>query len=873
MGDLSFLNQEPPPGYVAGIGRGATGFVTSAETGPATYLSNYGFELEDDGTENGEDGLLSVRNNAENEEADKIYEEIEKRVQSRHKKRAVETVKETNVEADKGNVKSKLKLDLNQVSISEWMDLPEVGDLTRKNKRQRILEQQQQRVYATPDILIAQANAKQTNLEIESDDPNNEAVAQAADSAKEELNSDRITNFGTDPEKERSILASLRRVEPKNANLWISSARYEEQAKQFLLARQYIEEGCSKVPDNPDVWIENIRLHRNEGTHKCKSIANRALSYNSGSEKLWLATLDLELATDFYSRKKLLLKALETLPHSALLWSKLIDSIIDSEETEKSEKIRLLENATKMCPEEFKFWEMLVSLSDYASCKQILNAARKVSPKEVRIWIAALKVEERENKEVASDKLLKMLSKGKVELEKKGVQADSIDWIDLAIVALKEHYPKTADVLVIDQFLSLLENLSCEELLEKAKAIEATSVALAATAYEYLSEKFPQELKSWLAYLKFCLNFQTDELFIVYEKALKALSKEELYLGYANDMRSVNGDSEKAREILEMGLERFPESEIIWLARLDLDISLKQYGEALETAQSCVDKLGAASPRIWYKYVHILRFVHAKGEFNTANVDMIEVSNRALELHPLCLKLHLQKSQILQDMGDANSARNALVTAIKQFPKSAVLRCSLADLDRVLFGAPKARSVLDKGMLEIPELPELWVKKIELEESEQDLVVARQLISKALQLFPSNAALRVINLKFIPKASHRKVAYKAALEDTNYAPEISLAIGVFLWTGGKSEKAKTWFDSALETDKTIGDSWAWSYQYALRHGTQDEQNELLKSYKQHFDGISGGETWIKVKKNPENLDKTPEQLLALVGQILLKNDS
>lgn len=870
MGDLSFLSQEPPPGYVAGLGRGATGFVTSAETGPAAFLSNYGFELDETPTYNGEDGLLSVRNNAENEEADKIYEEIEARVQSRHKKRTIETNKEVGINAKESNSKSKLKLDLTQVSISEWIHLPEVGDLTRKNKRQRILEQQQQRVYATPDILIARANAKKSTLEIESEDANDEAAAQAADGAKRELSSDRITNFGTDPEKERSILTSLRRVEPKNANLWISSARYEEQAKQFFQAKRFIEEGCNHVPNNPEIWIESIRLHKNEGAHKCKNIANRALSYNSGSEKLWLAALDLEHVTDFYSRKKLLLKSLEALPHSSLLWGKLIGSVIDSEETDQAEKVRLLENATKMCPEEFKFWNLLVSLSDYSSSKQILNNARRESPREIRIWLAALKVEERNNREVETDKLLKMLSRGKMELSKRDVDLDSIDWIDLAVLALEEHYPKTADVIVIDLFLALLNTLSCEELIQKSESIESNCVALAATAYEFISEKFPQELTCWLAYLKFSHKFQIDELFKIYEKSLNALSNEELYIKYASDRKSVNGDIEGAHKILIKGLECFPKSEKIWLTRLDLEISSKQFKEAIKMALACVKQLGDSSARVWYKYIHILRFANFKGGLIPENVNLNEESKRALLLHPQCLKLHLQRSQILQDMTNTKLARDVLVAAIKQFPKSPILWGSLAELDRVLFGLPKARSLLDKGLLEIPELPELWIKKIELEEREKDFVVARQLISKALQLFPSNAALRVINLRFIPKASHRKVAYKAALEETNYAPQISLTIGVFLWIGGKSEKAKTWFDSALETDKSIGDSWAWSYQYALKHGSPDDRKKLLESYTLHFESINSGETWIKVNKDPRNLDKTPEELLAIVGQILLK---
>jgi len=34
-GRLSFLSTQPPPGYIAGLGRGATGFTTRSDIGPA----------------------------------------------------------------------------------------------------------------------------------------------------------------------------------------------------------------------------------------------------------------------------------------------------------------------------------------------------------------------------------------------------------------------------------------------------------------------------------------------------------------------------------------------------------------------------------------------------------------------------------------------------------------------------------------------------------------------------------------------------------------------------------------------------------------------------------------------------------------------
>lgn len=147
----AFLDQEPPPGYVAGVGRGAIGFTTSADTGPVRFESHFGTE-DDRLIDSSEHGVLLLRGNTdEDDEADKIYEAIEKRLEGRRKRKEPEDTKENGVvtiETGTGIITSEfqlLKSQLALVTAQEWENLPEVGDLTRKNKRQRILEQQSQR--------------------------------------------------------------------------------------------------------------------------------------------------------------------------------------------------------------------------------------------------------------------------------------------------------------------------------------------------------------------------------------------------------------------------------------------------------------------------------------------------------------------------------------------------------------------------------------------------------------------------------------------------------------------------------------------------------------------------------------------------------
>lgn len=861
MGDLSFLDLEPPPGYVAGLGRGATGFVTSAETGPSAFLSNFGFEAEIE-----DNGLFAVRNSKEDEDADKIYELVEARVQSRNKRKGSEKITQNNlIEPDV--VKTKLKSSLNNVSLLEWLDLPEAGDLTRKNKRQRLLDQQQQRLYATPDVLIAQASAKTFDNAIASED------GAHTEQERDPHEKDVVTNFASDPEKERQILASLRRVEPKNAQLWISSARYEEQAKQFQRAKSFIREGCTQVPDNELVWLESLRLHRNEGTRTCKSIVNEALKYNNGSEKLWLAALDAENATDFHSRKRVLLKALDSLPRSTVLWRRLVESVADFDEIDVQEKVHLLTNATKMCPQEWNFWEMLLSLSDYSASKKVLNSARKSTPTEVKVWIAALELEEKASESVSKDKLQKMFRKGIAELQLNGADMDKTDWFQLAIASHERNRIATANVIILEELFRIQSSSTIKDLLEKIEGVESQSAEVAACCYECLCQMLPQKMDCWTKFIQFSRKFKPDSLLKIYNQAMRVCASEQLFLDFAKDTNTLLRKPEDAKRILEDASKKYPKNESIWLAQVDFLIQTKQFQNADTVSKVAITEIGNSSSRIWYKYIHFLRFAVEKQALDITQEKVIQETNAALHIHPNCLKLHLQKAQILESSFQLGEARSTVVAAMKSFPESIILWRQLARYDALLFGAPKARSLLDRASLKLPKLPELWLDKIDLEMAEKDMVVARQIVSKALKTFSTCAALWIVHLKFIPKASHRKVAYLDALKETDNSPEILLAIGVFLWTDGKHEKAKTWFDRALDADKSNGDAWAWLYHYHIRHGSSEERQAVLEAAKEHSSAIKTGVSWVKVKKDPKNLALSIEDLLLLVGKDLLSKET
>jgi len=155
----------PPPGYIPGIGRGATGFTTRSDIGPAAergvIIPERGMgpaeiqrlrEREENLNEQNYDeftgyggSLFSGKYTAEDVEADRVYAEVDERRNVQRKRKEAE---ESNlspaelamlaVKRSKGQIVSdltSLKKELSAVSETEWEALPDAVDLTRRPKQ------------------------------------------------------------------------------------------------------------------------------------------------------------------------------------------------------------------------------------------------------------------------------------------------------------------------------------------------------------------------------------------------------------------------------------------------------------------------------------------------------------------------------------------------------------------------------------------------------------------------------------------------------------------------------------------------------------------------------------------------------------------
>ncbi|KAK9453054.1 PRP1 splicing factor, N-terminal-domain-containing protein [Dipodascopsis uninucleata] len=903
-----FLNEPAPENYVPGLGRGATGFTTRSDIGPAregptedsikaalakrAEAIKNGEEEDDEederfkDSENDEGLFASGTYDADDDEADRIYKEVDERMDSRRKARREARELRERQEYEEKNPKisnqfADLKRALSTVTDEEWARIPDVGDLTGKNRRGRKLLQQQQRFYPVPDSVLAQATEKTA---IDSSIDTSDGTASTVDGtmtdfrqiseARDKMLGIKLDQAGTDSvtgstnidpkgyltslstslkkpdaevgdiQKARLLLESVIKTNPKHAPGWIASARLEEHANRFAAARKIIQQGCENCPKNEDVWLENMRLNTPQNA---KIIAAKAVQYVPKSVKLWLEAVKLE--NEDKAKKRVLRKALENIPQSVTLWKE----AVNLEEDPNDAKI-LLARAVDLIPLSVELWLALARLESHENARKVLNKARQACRTSHEIWVAAAKLEESAGN---GSKVEMIFRKGISELQKRGGMLEREQWITEAEKCEKEGSIITCQAIIrttLGQGLEDEDQLSIW--LDDAKnSILHGSYETAKAIFAYALRVFNTNEDLW----KEATNLEKfhgseRSLYELMEKSVEACpSSTELWLLYSKEKLS-RADINGARSVLTRAFEHNPNNENIWLAAVDLEAENNEH----ERARILLSKARqeADTERVWIKSVVLER--------QLKNSDAaLELVNQSLQEYPNSPKLWMLKGQIYQTEKRIPQAREAFLSGTKACPKSIPLWILLSRLEEEQGVVIRSRSILERAALANPKSPEIWLERIRIEKRTNNLMQARQLAAKALQECPLSGQLWAESI-WMESRTQRKPRFVDALRKCENDPILIASVARLFWAERKVDKAKSWLERAIKADSDVGDHWALFYKFLQQYGTDEERADLIAKFK--VADPHHGEIWPAVVKDVNNFGRSKQDLLLLAAE-------
>ena len=923
-GRRDFLNQQAPDNYVAGLGRGATGFTTRSDLGPAregpsedqikevlakraaqlnvAAPTAYGVpEKKEDDHDDEDERFQDPENEVglfaggaydkDDDEADRIYQEVDEKMDRRRKIRRfvspchVPSLHNTTVglsnmrideqitdfstyreareqaereEHERNNPKiqqqfADLKRALGTVSDEDWANLPEVGDLTGKNRRNR--QALRQRFYAVPDSVIAGARdstelgttvmddgaatsngdgadgtmtnfadigaARDKVLQVRLDQASNgvESVAGSATSIdpkgyltslNKSVKQEGEAQVG-DIKRVRVLLESVIKTNPKHAPGWIAAARLEELAGKIVAARGVIARGCAHCPKSEDAWLENIRVNDN---HNAKIIAAEAIKTNNNSVRLWIEAMKLE--TDSRAKKRVLRKALDHIPQSVMLWKEAVNLEDDPDDA----KI-MLAKATDIIPLSIELWLALARLESAENAQKVLNKARKAVPTSHEIWIAAARLQE----QMGNANKVNVMKRAVQALAKESAMLKREEWITEAEKCEDEGAILTCGNIIRETLgWGLDEDDDRKDIwTEDAKAsIGRGKYETARAIYAYALRVFVMSKKLWLAAADLEKNHGTkDALWQLLDKAVEACPQSEVLWMMLAKEKWQAGELDNARLVLARAFKQNPNNEDIWLAAVKLEAENDQTEQARDLLKAARQE--APTDRVWMKSIAFER--------QLGNADeALDLVNQALQIFPGAAKLWMMKGQIYEDESKLPLAREAYSTGTKACPKSVPLWLLFSRLDERIGMIVKARSVLDRARLAVPRSPELWTESVRVERRANNISQAKVLMAKALQEVPSSGLLFAENIWHLEARTQRKPRTIEAIKKINEDPHLFVIAGRLFWSERKLDKAQNWFEKAILLDSDHGDSWAWYYKFLLQHGTDVSSISLLSPW-------------------------------------------
>ncbi|KAK1770968.1 PRP1 splicing factor [Phialemonium atrogriseum] len=912
-----FLSQPAPENYVAGLGRGATGFTTRSDLGPAREgpsedqikaavakrSAQLGLTEAKEGDDNEDDSRYQDPDNEvglfaggiyekDDEEADQIWKEVDDKMARRRQRQREAREKAETDEYERKNPKiqqqfADLKRALGTVTDEEWASLPDVKDLTGRTKRAR--QARHEKFYAVPDSVLAAArDSSEFGTTVADDGGNTEAQkgGTTTDFAKIGAARDKVLQARLDQASHSSgrdsVVGSSTSIDPKG---YLTSLSKREGAEQSIgdidQFRRMLKSAVDTNPTHAPAWVAAARLEEYAGKPgAARAMIASGCKHCPKSEDIWIENIRLN---ENRNAKVVAAEAIKANPRSVRLWVEAmtletdarskkkvirlaLDQIPESEalwkeavnlEEDPEDARLLLAKATELIPGSVDLWLALARLEAPANARKVLNKAGKAIPSSHEIWIAAARLEE----QLGDGGNTSVMKNAVRFLAKRSAMPKREEWIAEAEKCEDEGAVVTCGNIVRETLgWGLDEDDDRKDVwMEDAKSsIARDKFETARAIYAYALRVFVTSKTLWLAAVDLERNHGTKEaLCQVLEKAVEACPHSEVMWLMLAKERWQSGDLDESRRVLGRAFTQNPDNEDIWLAAVKLESDngfTDQARELLKTARQ-----NAPTDRVWMRSV---AFERQQGDSEAA-LDLVQ---DALQLFPAAAKLWMMKGQIYEDLGKVPQAREAYSTGVKAVPSSIPLWLLYSRLEERNGLIVKARSVLDRARQAVPKSPELWCELIRVERRAGNANQAKALMATALQQMPKSGLLwseRILHLE--PRTQRRTLSVEA-VKQAEADPTVSVTVARCFWGDRRLEKAQNWFERALVLDSGVGDTWAWYYKFLLQHGTDEKREELLS--KLRMVEPRHGEYWAAVAKDPKNAKKKPEEVLRLVAASL-----
>ena len=756
----SFQGMKPPPGYVAGLGRGATGFTTRSDIGPGAPAPPMGAQAtlgdaasgsraamargfgrgrgapaasalpaddepdqqpaQFDAFQGGDAGIFAARKGEyddDDREADEIWASVDDHMDSRRRDQREARLKADLEKYRKENPKiteqfADAKRKLCEVSYEEWDAIPDIGDYSIKKKKGG-------REFApAPDTLLQKAMAERETSTYDDDAAAGSAEASGAGSgagpgvSKNDLTAvgeGRSSVLGLKLDAMGDSVAGQTVVDPKGYLTSLSTLKVSSTAEisDVKKARLLLKSVIGTNPKHAPGWIAAARLEELAGKMQAaRSFAQRGCDACPGNADVWLENARLNPPE---TARAILARAVAALPTNVDLWMRAA-----SLEEDDARKRRVLRKALERVPTSVRLWKAVVDLSPEEDAKILLARAVECCPQHVDMWLALARLETRENARVVLNKARETLPAepqiwiAAAKLEEAHGSGDADDQTSSLVRKIIARAVKSlrANGLAVDREYWLRE----AETAEKGGSPLTCRAVVRATVGVGVEDA--DRKRTWKAdAAELSARGATETARGVYEVAVEQFpGKKSLWVLYAT-LESEAGNAEKMDAVLKRAVAHCPRAVVLWLMAAK---ALWRRGD-VSGARAVLEEAFAANPDSEEVWLAAFKLEFESRQPERARALLAKARERSDSERGAGERVYVKSAIVEREAGDVEAERALLAEGLEKHPASHKLWLMLGQLERRHGRVDAARDAYAKGTRRCPGCAFLWIELAALE--------------------------------------------------------------------------------------------------------------------------------------------------------------
>nr|XP_002128772.2 pre-mRNA-processing factor 6 [Ciona intestinalis] len=788
-----WLGQAAPPGYVPGLGRGATGFTTRSDIGPARDVSDptddrhappglrtVGDQLkasrktedeEEDLNDANYDEFTGYAGNLfssgpyekDDEEADAVYESVDRKMDERRKqyreRREREELERFREERPKiQQMFSDLKRKLSVISEDDWSNIPAVGDA--RNKRQR--NPQLEKITPVPDSLFTRGLAQSAT--VNTLDARQQQYGGINTPFPSGLNTPfpgTATPGWSTPAGEldmrkigqaRNTLMDMRLsqvsdsvsgqtvVDPKGylTDLHSMLPQYGGDVADIKKARLLLKSVRETNPKHPPAWIASARLEEVTGKLQvARNIIMKGTEMCPKSEDVWLEAARLQPSD---VSKAVCASAIVQLPLSVKIWIRAA-----SLETDDKAKKRVYRKALENVPNSVRLWKVAVELEDTDDARIMLSRAVECCPHSTELWLALAKLESYQNAR-------KVLNKAR-----EHIPTDRHIWITAAKLEEAHDNHKMVNKIIERSITSLKANMvdiNREQWIKDAEDTEKSGsiVTCQSIVRNVIGIGVEEEDRkhTWMNDAESSISHGAYECArAMYAHALNLLpSKKSIWLRAAY-LEKNHGTRDSLETLLQKAVAHCPKAEVLWL----MGAKSKWMANDISAARSILALAFQANPNSEDIWLAAVKLESENNEHDRARKLLAKARANACTARVMMKSIKLEWCLNLLD-----DARSLLDEATNKYPDFAKLWMMKGQIFEQVGEIQSAREAYTAGLGKCPRAIPLWILLSKLEQKKGTLTKARAVLEKARLKNPNCPELWLASIRLEWKSDIKNIA-------------------------------------------------------------------------------------------------------------------